>query len=91
MEDKTSSKSEFTFSKELNLQLEKSMYLINKITLVNNKKIDDFKNRSGSMNPDIEDLATIMSTQLYVLEEKYKVLYELTTDLYARLEHLQKD
>ena len=75
-----------TFSDDLAKKMDKSLQIINSATLINNKKIKEFHARSEKMNSDIQDLATIFSTQLMVLEEKYKMLHALVTDIYTRLE-----
>jgi hypothetical protein len=75
------------FSEDLAKRMDAAMHLINNLTLINNKKIQEFHQRSEKMNPDIYDLATIVSAQHLVLEEKYKVLHALITDLYSRLEN----
>gem|GEM_PF-3657459 len=62
------------------------MHQINKLTLESNKKIREFRSRSHLMTTDIQDLATIMSTKLTLLEEKYKVIYALIEDIYQKLE-----
>ena len=77
------------FSEDLRIKMEKSMHLINRLTLENNKQIRDFRKKSQSMHPDLQHLATIMSSQLTVLEEKYKLLYCLTEDLYTRIGELR--
>ena len=75
-----------TFSQETSEQLEKSLHTITKATLINNEKIKTFYAKIESMDPDLVELATILSTQIMVLEEKYKVLNTLVTNLYDRLE-----
>ncbi len=77
-----------TFSDDLSKRMDTSLHLINNLTLINNKKIKEFHHKSEKMNSDTYDLATIVSAQHLVLEEKYKVLHALVTDLYARLESL---
>ncbi|NBV42991.1 hypothetical protein EBR96_09535, partial [bacterium] len=74
-----------TFSESVSGQLEKSLHLINKATLINNQRIKAFRARAAAMDPDIQDLATILGTQVSVLEEKYKLLQTLVMDLYERL------
>jgi len=82
----TPPKKSLTFSEEMQAQMEKSMHQINKLTLESNKKIREFRSRSHLMTTDIQDLATIMSTKLTLLEEKYKVIYALIEDIYQKLE-----
>jgi hypothetical protein len=77
-----------TFSEEVSVQLQKSLHMITNATLINNEKIKTFYARSQSMEPDLTELATLLSTQVLVLEEKYKVLNTLVTDLYERLDSL---
>jgi len=77
-----------TFSEEVSAQLQKSLHMITNATLINNEKIKTFYARSQSMEPDLTELATLLSTQVLVLEEKYKVLNTLVTDLYERLDSL---
>lgn len=72
------------FSDELERQLDQSSAKINRLTHIVNKKIADFRDRSD-VPQDVLDLATILSVQISVLEEKYSVLMTLVTDVYKRL------
>ena len=78
------------FSPEIVEKMGKSLAFINQLTLMNNQQIKTFRQRSGTMNPDLQDLATIVGAQVAVLEEKYTVLFDLVNDLYSKLEQMQK-
>jgi len=73
-------------SDDLKDRMESSLHKINAITLINNKKIREFRAKSSAMPEDLQSLATIVSGQVAVLEEKYKLIYDLVTDLYTRIE-----
>ena len=79
------------FSEDLAKRLEESMRVINNVTLITNQKIAEIYQRSDKLDPDLYDLATIISAQHTVLDEKYKVLHALVTDLYSRFETLQEN
>ena len=74
------------FSPEFSRKMEETSHVINQLVLINNKKIDEFRSRVQSMSPDLQDLATIVSTQMTILEEKYTLLNSLIYDIYVRLE-----
>lgn len=84
-------KNSLTFPDALAEKMDKSLRIINSATLINNKKIKEFHARSEKMHSDVQDLATIFSTQLMVLEEKYKMLHALVTDIYTRLDHTTEE
>jgi hypothetical protein len=78
-------------SDDLKAQLETALQKINVITLVNNQKIKEFRQKSPLMSEDVQSLATIVSAQVLVLEEKYKLMYDLLIDLHQRVETYSKE
>jgi len=80
-----------SFSEEISKKLEVSMGMVTQLSIINNQKIREFRERCPKMHKDIQALATITSTQFSILEEKYKLLYDLVSDIYARLEKINEE
>ncbi|NBV84362.1 hypothetical protein EBR57_09640 [bacterium] len=79
----------FEFSGEKVEKIEKAFFKIRELTLVSNSKIAEFREKPYILPPGVEDLAEIMNLQILVLDEKYKLLFDLVSDAFSKLDELK--
>ena len=70
-------------SQSLSQELKNSVGFIQQLSLANQKKVQDFKKKVEAMHPDLQDFATIVSTELSILDEKFKILYRCIEEIYT--------
>ena len=80
----------FEFSDEMAQTIANRMAFINKATLICTQSIESYRKMEDKIDPVMHELSTIVSLQHAVLEEKFKLLFELVQDVYTKLDFLKE-